>query len=67
MVYAGYLRAVPQSCHPNVKKQKRGTSIGGSPLLLLRATLSALASWLAEPLSGKPGGLPVGSERAALP
>ena len=31
MVYAGYLRAVPQSCHPNVKKQKRGTSIGGSP------------------------------------
>lgn len=27
MVYAGYLRAVPQSCHPNVKKQKRGTSM----------------------------------------
>lgn len=22
MVYAGYLRAVPQSCHPNVKKTK---------------------------------------------
>ena len=24
MVYAGYLRAVPQSCHPNVKKTKEG-------------------------------------------